>query len=122
MTTPILTAARSLPSAELNTLVEDLLQVRAERSAPSVSAVEGPLLARINAGLPADVWAEYRRLRRLRDAGELTADDHAELKRLGERDEESQADRVAALAELAAVRGQTLLALASELGFGPAVE
>lgn len=107
---------------ELDRRLADLLRARAARRAPHVGPAEADLLARINAGPDPDTWTEYRRLRAARDAGTLTTADHQELIRLSDRIEEYEADRAAALAELAAVRGQTLGELADALALGPPAE
>ena len=84
---------------------------------------ESALLARINAGPPADVRVEYRRLRGLLQQETLTPTEHTELLRLTDVMEGHQAERVAALAELAGLRGLSLTELMDALGIhGPAAE
>jgi hypothetical protein len=65
------------------------------------------------------VWPRYRELVVRRDARTLTPAEHTELIRLTDAVEGYQADRAAALAELAARRGQTLGELADALGLAP---
>ena len=84
---------------------------------------ESALLARIDAEPPAGVWAEYRRLRGLLRRETLTPPEHAELLRLTDVLELHQAERVAALAELAGLRRLSLTELMDSLGVhGPAAE
>lgn len=78
------------------------------------------LLARVSAEPPADLWARYRELVDARRREALSAADHAELIRVSDAVETHHADRVAALAELAARRRVPLGELADALGFGPA--
>jgi hypothetical protein len=119
----LLEAASALDAERFERFVNELLRVRADRTAGSLRADEAALLARINVGLPADVWAEYHRLReRCRDQT-LRPAEHADLIRLTDAVEEYQAARAAALADLAALRGQSLPELAATLGItGPATE
>lgn len=88
-------------------------------TAPRLGPDESRLLSRINAGPTADTWTRYHALTAARVAGTLAPADHPELVRLTDVVEGYQADRVAALAELAARRGQTLGALADALGLAP---
>lgn len=107
---------------EFDNRLAALLRERAFRLAPHVAPAEAALLARINGGPDPDRWAAYRRLQAARDAGTLTADELAELLRLSDLVEQYQADRAAALADLAALRGATLAELADALGLGPPAE
>jgi hypothetical protein len=51
-TNAILTAARSMPIAELERLIDQVIAIRAERVAPHLTAEQSRLLSRINQGLP----------------------------------------------------------------------
>jgi len=119
----LLEAASALEPERFEKFVNDILKVRASRTAPTVRADEGIFLSRINAGPPADVWAEYRRLRERLRREELNPAEHAELLRLTDVMEQHQVDRVAALTELASLRGQSLSEVMDALGIhGPATE
>lgn len=115
----LLRAATALDPDRFETFVGQLLRARADRHAPRVGPGEAALLTRVSAGPPADEWGRYRRLTDARRAGTLTPDEHAELIRLTDVVEGHHADRVAALAELAAARRVPLAELAAALGFGP---
>lgn len=113
-------AATALDPDRFDALVGQLLRVRADRHAPRVGADEAALLARVSAGPPADLWGRYRELVAARQAGTLTPAAHDELVRLTDAVELHHADRVAALAELAALRRVPLAELADALGLAPA--
>lgn len=116
----LLKAAAALDPDRFEQLVAGLLRVRAERVAGTVRAGEAALLARINTGPTPDVWGEYRRLRERHERGALSPAEHTELTRLTDVVELYQADRAAALVELAAVRGQPLDQVMRALGItGP---
>jgi hypothetical protein len=112
----ILTAVRQMPIAELEQLVDEVIAIRAERVAPHLTADESALLARINQGLPGDDRARLRALVEKRDDETITEGEWQELASLTDRLELLHADRLAALAELAKLRGVTLDGVMSQLG------
>ncbi len=112
----LLRAVEQLGPAEFERFVARVLALRAGRAAPRLSAAEAGLLGRINAGLPDDLRRRHQALAARRDERTLSAEEHEELRRLTDEVEAREADRVAALAELAALRGVTLTALLAELG------
>jgi hypothetical protein len=112
----LLAAARQLDPAEFQQFVARVLDLRAERTAPCVPAAEADLLFRINVGLPDDVRRRHGELATRRLDETLTIDEQAELLRLTDEVERRQADRVAALTELAHLRRVSLGAVMSQLG------
>lgn len=115
-TDQLLAAIEQLPWPEMNRLTDRLLTLRAARRAPHLSADETALFARINRVLlPADK-ARLHELIARREAETLTAVEQPELIELTDRLEELHADRVAALATLAQMRGVTLAAVMEQLG------
>jgi hypothetical protein len=112
----ILTTARQMPIAELEQLVDQVIAIRAERVAPHLTADESALLARINQGLPAEERARMRALIEKRDDETITSEEWQEFAALADRLELLHADRLAALAELAKLRGVTLDEVMSQLG------
>jgi hypothetical protein len=112
----LLDAARQLDPAAFGRFVAAVLDLRAERQAPRVPAAEADLLLRINTGLPDDLRRRFDELAAKRRDETLTPDEHAELLRLTEDVERRQADRVAALTELARLRGVSLAAVMAQLG------
>ncbi len=112
----ILTAVRQMSIADLEHLVDQVMAIRAARVAPHLAANETALLARVNQGL-AD--AERTRLRSLiakRDDEKLAPTEWQELISLTDKLELLHADRLAALAELAKVRGVTFDTVIAQLG------
>jgi hypothetical protein len=108
-----------LDSQEMERLLKRLLQLRAKRSAPSLSPTETELLSRINEGLPEGDAVLYHALMERRRTGNLTPEQHRELLRLTDVAEAIQAERIQHLAELAHLRGTSLSALVEELGLQP---
>ncbi len=116
----LLNAARQLGTEELDHFVRRILDLKARRSAPALPEREAELFLAINRGLPADLRARYEALIVRRRAEALTPEEHEELLRLSDEAEEMQAERLAALAELAQLRGTTIADLMARLGIvGP---
>ncbi len=112
----LLDAVGKLPPDQLDAFVEQVIQLRAQTVAPSLSQEESELMARINAALSEPDEARYRQLKDRRDAELLMPNEHAELLALSNRAEELNADRVAALTELARLRRTSLRGLMKQLG------
>jgi iron-sulfur cluster repair protein YtfE (RIC family) len=112
----ILTTVRQMPIAELEQLVDQVIAIRAERVAPHLTADESVLLARINKGLSQEDRTKMRALIEKRDDEMITTEEWQELAALTDRLELLHADRLAALVELAKLRGVTLDEVMSQLG------
>jgi hypothetical protein len=112
----ILKTVRQMPIAELEQLVDQVIAIRAERVAPHLSADESALLARINQGLPIEDRDRMLALIEKRDTEAITAEEWQEFAALTDRLELLHANRLAALAELAKLRGVTLDEVMSQLG------
>lgn len=115
----LLRAIQGLGAREMEQLVVQILQLRAERSAPSLPPRESELLLKINRGLPEREARRYQELIGKRQAGTLTSEEHGELLQLTGAAEAIQAERIRYLAELARIRGTTLDALMEDLGIHP---
>lgn len=115
----VLRAIQRLDARDIEQLLARILRLKAERSAPSLSADETGLLARINEGLPESDAFRYHELMGRRRVGALTEEEHRELLRLTDTAEAIQARRVQDLAELARLRGTSLSALVEGLGLQP---
>jgi hypothetical protein len=107
-------ARLSLP--ELEQLTDRVLVLRAERRAPHMSGDEAALLSRINRALPGEKKEGLRALLTGREAGDLSAAQYERLAELTDELEMLQADRLAALSELARLRGATLQDVMRQLG------
>jgi hypothetical protein len=112
----ILTIVRQMPISELEELVNQVIAIRAERVAPHLTADEGALLARINKGLPTKDRNRMRTLIEKRDDETITSEEWQELAALTDRLELLHANRLAALAELAKLKGVTLDEVMRQLG------
>lgn len=88
-------------------------------SLEDLSPREIELLQTINRSLPPAGCERYEELMERRRAETLTPAEHQELLQLTDEAERIQADRIAALAELARLRGTSLAVLAEQLGLAP---
>jgi len=112
----ILSALEQLSPAELEGLVPQIIALGASRRAPHLSPEESKLLARIDKCTPDDLKTRLSELEARRDDALLTGAEAAELLTLSNRVEKLHAERMAALADLAKLRGVTLPALMDQLG------
>ena len=80
------------------------------------AAAESALLLRINEGLPSELRERLAALRTSREHETITDAEYQELTRLTDQAEELNADRLAALVELATLRGISLPVLMDQLG------
>lgn len=107
----------SLP--ELERFVMQAIALLAQRKSPSLTKDEAELLIKINQGLPLDVQERYDELVAKRKAEALTTDEHQELLHLVDLIERSDAERVKCLADLARLRGTSLMSVMEDLGIHP---
>lgn len=112
----IISALQAMPLADLEQTVDQALKVQAARRAPHISADESGLLEIVAGRLPDGETARMRELQRLRDDEQLSSEGYAELAALIEHLEELHADRMTALAKLAALRGVTLETAMKQVG------
>ncbi len=113
-------AVKQMPNSELDVFLQHVLSIHAKRRAPHLSHTESELLLRINEPIRAMTQARFDELVGKRDAGTLTQDEHSELLALIDEIELRDADRVAALVELAQVRGVSLDEVMVALGIDAA--
>ena len=112
----LLKKAGELSLLELDRLATEIINLRAQRAAPSLPAREAELLGKINRGVPAALQKRCEELIEKRDTETLITDEHEELKRLTLQIELIEADRIRHLTELAKLRRKTLAALMESLG------
>jgi len=115
-TDQILAAVTHLSLSELEQIFAHVLALQAKCKAARLSAVESELLMRINQGLPSEICERLAVLRTKREDEIITDTEYAELTRLTDQVEELHAARMAALAELATLRGLPLPVLMDQLG------
>jgi hypothetical protein len=101
---------------EFDAFIERALSLRTERRESRLSAKETRLIERINRGLPEELCKRYAQLAGRRKKGSLTAREHAELLELTHQAESRDADRAAALVELAKLRRLPVRALMKQMG------
>ncbi len=102
----ILSRANLIESAEeLEQLTSGVLALKARKLVPVASADETLLLLVINEGVPVALTDRVRSLLEKRDDGTLTPGENDELLELAEEVERRGVDRLAALTELAELRG-----------------
>lgn len=111
----IFAAIEQLPLPEIERLTDRVLALKAARRAPHLNADETSLLQRINQGLPDELRKRLNTLREKREASSINDPEYEELTHLTDQAEELQAERLAAMAELASLRGISLTALMDQL-------
>ncbi len=115
-TDEIIFAVAQLSLPELEQVFDHVLALQAKRKTAHLSTAESSLLLRINEGLPSGLRERLHALRAKRADDTITDDDYQELTRLTDQAEELQAHRLAALVELATLRGIRLPVLMKQLG------
>jgi hypothetical protein len=118
-TEQLLNAALQLPPPELERFVAQLFTLKARRNAPSLPEREAELLMKINRGLPTATQERLNKLIEKRRAETISAKELRELKKLTDRIEKLDAERLELLTELAALRNVPLRKLIKQLGLKP---
>lgn len=115
-TEQIISAVSEASLPELERILDRVLAAQAARRSPHLSAAETSLLSRINQGLPSDLRERISTLRTKREEGSISESEYEELTHLTDQAEELHAERMAAMVELAKLRGIGLPALMDQLG------
>lgn len=115
-TDQIISAVTHLSLSELEQVFDHVLALQAKRKAAHLSVAESGLLVHINQGLPSELCERLAMLRTKRDDETITDAEYEELTRLTDQAEELHAARMAALVELAILRGLPLPVLMDQLG------
>lgn len=77
---------------------------------------ERRLLQKVNLGIPVATWKRYNYLKALRDSEQLDPEEHVELIRISDQIEETNAERMKYLIELAKLRQVSLKEVMNVLG------
>lgn len=112
----LLDQVRQMSAEEFDAFIERALTLRAERPTNTLSPEATKLVRRINRGLPMELRKRFDRLVARRKRGTLTAEEHQELLQLTHEVESLDADRAAALAELAKVQRVPIRSLMEQMG------
>lgn len=115
----LLQAVDQLETTELAQFVEGVLVLKARRLAPVLSPQETELLQKISRGLSADEQQRYLKLIRRRQEETITETELTELLALSDKVEAMNAERMAALAELAQLNQVPLPQLMADLDIEP---
>lgn len=115
-TEQLLRAVERLPAQDLDAFVAQVIALRAQRNAPRLTQAETALLGRINAPLAPDLQQRFEELVAKRQAETIAPEELDELIQLTEQVERHDAQRLAALNDLARLRQMTTPALMDLLG------
>jgi hypothetical protein len=115
----LIKAADTLDANDLDSLLQQVVYLRARRKNPVLPEDEAQLLLRINQGIPANLLAQYQLLLQKRDAETLTNSEHDRLIKFSTQIEQIGAQRLESLAHLAQLRQVSLLDLMETLGIQP---
>ena len=112
----LLKVVEQLNQPDLERFVSQIIALQAQRKASSLPHAEAELLLKINQCIPSDSQQHYNELIAKREAENLTINEQRELFRLTEQIEKLQTQRIEYLADLARLRGISLIALMENLG------
>lgn len=115
----LLQAVQQLSQPELEQFIEQIIQVKAQRIAPSLSTKESELLIKINQDLPQELRHIYQNLMEKRHQENLTESEYQQLLELTEQVEKYQAQRLEYLTQLAQMRQISLTNLITQMGLQP---
>jgi hypothetical protein len=101
---------------DLEEFVNKVIAIQASKRAPHLSDNESELFNKINQPFPADLKSRLDELTHKRTAETIIESEHQELVLLTDKLEEFHAERMAALARLAELRGTTLDLIMKQLG------
>ncbi|MEH2363369.1 STAS/SEC14 domain-containing protein [Nostoc sp.] len=112
----LLKAVEQLNQPDLERFVSQVIALQAQRKAFILPQGEAELLFKINQGIPSDTQKHYNELIAKREAENITNNEYRELLHLSEQIDKLQAQRIEYLAELARLRGISLIVLMEHLG------
>jgi hypothetical protein len=111
----MLDAVKQMPPEDFEAFIAAALSLRRPALA-TLSAQETKLIKQINRGLPLELRKRCAQLRGRQKKGILAAEEHGELLRLTHEAESRDADRAAALVELAKLRRLPVRTLMKQMG------
>lgn len=112
----LLKVVQDLGPEEFDAFLAQALSLRSRPRAAMLSPKESKLITRINRGLPDEVCSRYTQLSRKREKRTLTSNEHAELLNLTDEVESRDAERAAALLQLAKLRRVPIRVLMTSMG------
>ena len=112
----LLDLVKSMSPAEFDAFIESALSIRRPPQAAKLTSQETNLIKRINRGLSADLSKRYGQLVARRKRGCLSKEGRHELLQLTHEAESADADRAAALLELAKLRKVPVRTLMKQMG------
>lgn len=115
----LLDVIKRMAPDEFDAFIEQALSLRPQHKSTALSPRESKLIARINRGLPEEFSKRSVQLRRRLKKNVLTDDERQELIDLTNEAESRDADRAAALLELAKLRRVPLRTLMKQMGIEP---
>jgi len=115
----LLQAVQQLSQPELEQFIEQIIQFKAQKIAPSLSKQESELSIKINQDLSPELQQQYQILIEKRAQETLTESEYQQLLELTEQVENYQAQRLENLTQLAQIRQVSLTALITQMGVKP---
>lgn len=115
----LLQAVQQLSQPELEEFIDQIIQFKAQKIAPSLSKQESELLIKINQDLSPELQQQYQFLMEKRTQETLTESDYQQLLELTDQVENYQAQRLEYLTQLAQIRQVSLTALIAQMGVKP---
>ena len=112
----LLRAVQQLGPEELDVFLQQALSLRNQPKTATLSAEESRLIKQINRGLPEEVRSRYAQLLHKRKKRALTGNERTELLKLTREVESRDAERAAALLELAKLRRVPIRMLMKQMG------
>jgi len=114
----LLEVVKQMPPEEFDAFIEQAVSLRPRPTSATLSGEATKLIKQINRGLPEGLSGRYAQLAARRKKGRLTAPELDELLELTHQVESRDAERAAALLELAKLRGMPLRLLMKQMGLG----
>lgn len=112
----LLDQVKRMSSEEFDDFISRAIKLRNGSAAPRLSRRETELVEKVNRGLSPALAKRYAQLAKRRDRRQLTDAEHQELLALTHEAETCDAERAAALLELATLRGVAVRVLVKQMG------